>query len=78
MSGSSSPIGLYVRLASTHTAWSIPTANIPAWEICCQEIQLVRGNRIRLVEKVLATGMTLRGAWAAMVALANPSKENSA
>ena len=76
MSGSSSPIGLYVRLASTHTTWSLPTADSPAWEICRQEIQLAGGNGIGLVEQVLATGLTLRGAWAAMVALANPPKEN--
>ena len=70
------PIGLYVRLASTGTNWSLPSVDIPAWENYRQEIQPSGENGIELVEQVVATGLTLRGAWAAMVALATPLKEN--
>jgi len=73
MSDPSFQLGLYVRLSSPHTNWSLPTAEIPAWEICRQEIQPLSGGGISLVENVLATGMTLRAAWAAMIALTNAS-----
>jgi hypothetical protein len=78
MNGSSTPIGFYIRLANPQPNLSLPTAVIPDWEICRQEIQASDQDGIKLVEQVLATRLTLRKAWAAMLAIATPRKENPA
>ena len=70
MTGSSALVfvGLYVRFTPTGTNWSLPMADIPAWEVCRQELhRSVDG--LELVEQVIVNGLTLRGAWAAVVAI---------
>jgi len=71
------PIGYYVRHSDVHPDEGLPLADIPAWELCRQVIQLSDQDGIKLNEEILATGLTLRKAWAVMVAIANPRKENS-
>ncbi len=71
MSGLSIPLSLYVRLADTGSNWNLHPADIPAWEICRQEIRQA-GDQIDLTERVVLSGLTLRGAWSAIVVL----KEN--
>jgi len=70
MTGSSALVfvGLYVRFTPTGTNWSLPMAEFPAWEVCRQ--QLLRSeDGLELVEQVIVNGLTLRGAWAAVVAV---------
>jgi hypothetical protein len=43
-------------------------ADIPAWEVCRQEL-LRSEDGLELVEQVIVNGLTLRGAWAAVVAV---------
>ena len=78
MNGSSAPIGFYIRLTNTQPNLSLPSADIPVWEICRQKIQASDREGIELVEQVLATRLTLRRAWATMVAFATPRKEKPA
>jgi pyrimidine operon attenuation protein/uracil phosphoribosyltransferase len=56
----------------------MPPADAPDWEIWRQVIQPSDLDGIKLVDEILATGMTLRKAWASMIALANPRKEKPA
>ena len=76
MNGAAIPIGFYVRLPKAQANGSLPLADLPAWEICCQEIHPIDESGIELGERVLATGLTLRQAWTAMVALASPRRES--
>jgi hypothetical protein len=70
MSGSSLPVyvSLYVRFTPTGANWSLPMADIPAWEVCRQELHRSEDG-LELVEQVIVNGLTLRGAWAAVVAI---------
>jgi len=70
MSGFSLPVfvSLYVRFTPTGTSWSLPMADIPAWEVCRQELHRSEDG-LELVEQVIVNGLTLRGAWAAVVAI---------
>jgi len=70
MSGFSLPVfvGLYVRFTPTGTNWSLPMADIPAWEVCRQDL-LRSEDGLELVEQVIVNGLTLRGAWSAVVAI---------
>ena len=70
MSGFSLPVfvGLYVRFTPTGTNWSLPMAEFPAWEVCRQELHRSEDG-LELVEQVIVNGLTLRGAWAAVVAI---------
>ena len=70
MSGFSLPVfvGLYVRFVPTGTNWSLPMADIPAWEVCRQELHSSEDG-LELVEQVIVNGLTLCGAWAAVVAI---------
>jgi len=70
MSGFPLPVfvGLYVRFTPTGTNWSLPMADIPAWEVCRQELHRSE-DELELVEQVIVNGLTLRGAWAAVVAI---------
>ena len=70
MSGFSLPVfvGLYVRFVPTGTTWSLPMSDIPAWEVCRQELHRSEDG-LELVEQVIVNGLTLRGAWAAVVAI---------
>ena len=61
-------VGLYVRFVPTGTTWSLPMADIPAWEVCRQELHRSEVG-LGLVEQVIVNGLTLRGAWAAFVAI---------
>jgi hypothetical protein len=64
------PIGLYLRPASTGTNGRSSPAGIPSWEVCRQEIRSTgHGSEIELVVQVLATGLTLCAAWSALTAL---------
>jgi hypothetical protein len=72
------PIGFYVRPSAKRIYGSMPPADAPDWEIWRQVIQPSDLDGIKLVDEILATGMTLRKAWASMVALANPRKEKPA
>jgi len=70
MSGFSLPVfvGLYVRFTPTGTNWSLPLADIPTWEVYRQELYCSEYG-LELVEQVIVNGLTLRGAWAAVVAI---------
>jgi pyrimidine operon attenuation protein/uracil phosphoribosyltransferase len=68
-------IDFYIRPSGSRIYRSIPLADDPDWEIWRQAIQVSKRDGISLVEEVLATGLTLRKAWAAMVAIANPKQE---
>ena len=70
MSGFSLPlfVGLYVRFTPTGTNWSLQLADIPAWEVYRQELHRSEDG-LELVEQVIVNGLTLRGAWAAVVAI---------
>ena len=70
MSGFSLPVfvALYVRFTPTGTNWSLPMADIPAWEVCRQELHSSEDG-LELVAQVIVNGLTLRGAWAAVVAI---------
>jgi hypothetical protein len=61
-------VALYVRFTPTGTNWSLPLADIPAWEVCRQELHRSEDG-VELVEQVIVNGLTLRGAWAAVVAI---------
>ena len=43
-------------------------ADIPAWEVCRQQLHRSEDG-FELVEQVIVNGPTLRGAWAAVVAI---------
>ena len=70
MTGSSALVfvGLYVRFTLTGTNWSLPMADIPAWEVCRQDLHHSEEG-LELVEQVIVNGLILRGAWAALVAI---------
>jgi hypothetical protein len=70
MSGFSLPVfvSLYVRFTPTGTNWSLQMADIPAWEVCRQQLNRSEDG-LELVEQVIVNGLTLRGAWAAVVAI---------
>jgi hypothetical protein len=72
------PIGFFVRPSATRMYGSLPPAETPDWEIWRQAIQASDLKEIKLVEEILATGLTLREAGAAMVAIATPRKKNPA
>jgi hypothetical protein len=57
MSGSSLPVyvGIYVRFTPTGTNWSLPMADIPAWEVCRQELHRSEDG----LELVVVNGLTL-------------------
>lgn len=78
MNATSVPIGFYVRPSARRIYGSMPPADAPDWEVWRQLIQPSDLDGIKLVDEILATGMTLRMAWASMVALANPHKEKPA
>ena len=60
------PIGFYVRPSATRMYGSLPLADAPDWEIWRKAIQGSDLKEIKLVEEILATGLTLREAGAAM------------
>ena len=72
------PIGFYVRPSATRMYGSLPPADAPDWEIWRQALQASDLKEIKLVEEILATGLTLREAGAAMVAITTPRKKNPA
>ena len=72
------PIGFYVRPSAKRIYGSMPPAEAADWEIWRQAIQPSNLDEIKLVDEILATGLTLRSAWAAMVAIGAPRKENPA
>ena len=43
-------------------------AEFPAWEVCRQQLHRSEDG-LELVEQVIVNGLTLRGAWAAVVAI---------
>jgi hypothetical protein len=43
-------------------------ADIPAWEVCRQELTR-SDDSLELVKQVIVNGLTLRGAWATVVAI---------
>ncbi|MGD0753314.1 MAG: pilus assembly protein TadG-related protein [Anaerolineales bacterium] len=72
------PIGFYVRPSATRMYGSLPPADAPDWEIWRQALQASDLKEIKLVEEILATGLTLREAGVAMVAITAPRKKNPA
>jgi hypothetical protein len=76
MNQPSAPIGFYVRHSSGRLTGTLRTAESPSWELRRQAIQVSEDGAVRLVDELLATGLTLRNAWAAMLAIAAPRKEN--
>jgi len=70
MSGFSLPVfvGLYVRFNPDRHELDPAMADIPAWEVCRQELHRSEDG-LELVEQVIVNGLTLRGAWAAVVAI---------
>ena len=70
MSGFSLPVfvALYVRFTPTGTLWSLPLADIPAWDVCRQQLRRSEDG-LELVEQVIVNGLPLRGAWDAVVAI---------
>ena len=78
MNGTSAPIGFYIRPTDTQANLSLPAADVPVWEICRQAMKASDQGEVELVEQVLAARLTLRQAWASMVAIAIPRKENPA
>ena len=70
MSGFSLPVfvGLYVRFTPTGANWSLPMADIPAWEVCRQELHRSEEG-LELVEQIIVNRLTLRGACAAVLAI---------
>ena len=78
MNASAKTIGFYIRPANTGAEGQLPPAEAPQWEIIRQSIRIAEQGGIELVEDVFAIGLTLRLAWEAMAAIANPHKENPA
>ncbi len=69
------PIGFYVRHSSGRLTGTLRAASSPTWELRRQAIQVCPDGEARLVDQLLATGLTLRNAWAAMLAIARPKNE---
>ncbi len=75
MNEPSGPIGFYVRHSSGRLTGTLRAAASPSWELRRQAIWLSENGEPQLVDQLLATGLTLRNAWAAMVAINTPRKE---
>jgi hypothetical protein len=71
------PIGFYVRHSSGRLTGTLRAAASPTWELRRQAIQVSAEGETCLVDQLLATGLTLRNAWAAMIAIARPRSEKS-